>query len=252
MINTVIFDMGGTIEDIWYTDETTRNAWEKVLAILKDHNLDPKYPLEEFGPKLMEGIKEYKKLSESEMIEYKPEQIWPEYYLAAFDLDKEALKACSEELAGMWEVTYYHRELRPHVKEMLTKLKELGYRISVISNTASIYSVFDVLEEYGIRDFMEDVTLSSVTGYRKPNTEIFKIALREMRCRPEECCYVGDTISRDIIGATRAGFGKTVKIESFLSNKKDKDVKNLVQPDFVVKDLMELVDFLENLKKNHN
>ncbi len=231
--------MGGTLEDIWYTEETTRDAWDRALEILKSHGLDPKISKEEFGSKLMNGIKNYKKLSESRMIELKPEQIWPDYYLADFDFDREKLEACAEELAGMWEVAFYHRELRPKVKEMLSKLKSLGYRLSVISNTASIYSVFDVLEEYGIRDFMEDVTLSSVTGYRKPNTEIFKIALREMKCRPEECCYVGDTISRDIIGATRAGFGKTVRIESFLSNQKDKDVQNMVEPDFVVKDRME-------------
>ncbi|MDO4491992.1 MAG: HAD family hydrolase [Lachnospiraceae bacterium] len=246
MITTVIFDMGGTLEDIWYTDETTRDAWEKAIAILNSHGLDPKCSLEEFGEKLMEGIKNYKKLSESQMIELKPEQIWPEYYLAAFDFDRDTLRACAEELAGMWEVTYYHRELRPHVKEMLSSLKEKGYRISVISNTASIYSVFDVLEDYGIREYMEDVTLSSVTGYRKPHTDIFKISLREMRCKPEECCYVGDTISRDIIGATRAGFGKTIRIDSFLSNQKDKDVKDLIQPDHVVKDLMEIVDILQS------
>ena len=50
----------------------------------------------------------------------------------------------------------------------------------MISNTASLYSVFDVLERYGIRDYFSDVTLSSVTGYRKPNPGIFKIALRQM------------------------------------------------------------------------
>ncbi len=73
----------------------------------------------------------------------------------------------------MWEVTYYHRELRPKVKETLEELKKRGYHLGVISNTASLYSVFDVLEQYGIRDYFEDVTLSSVTGYRKTASVYF-------------------------------------------------------------------------------
>ena len=65
-----------------------------------------------------------------------------------------------------------------------------------------------MLEEYGIRGCMEDVTVSSVTGYRKPHPEIFRISLRQMQTTAENCVYVGDTISRDIIGAKQAGFGK--------------------------------------------
>jgi len=68
----------------------------------------------------------------------------------------------------MWEVTHYHRALRPKVKEMLEGLKGLGMKLGVISNTAALYQVFRTLEEYGIRDYFQDVTLSSVTGYRKP------------------------------------------------------------------------------------
>ena len=68
--------------------------------------------------------------------------------------------------AHMWEITHYHRTLRPHVKEMLEGLKGLGMKLGVISNTASLYQVFDVLRDYGIRDYLQDVTLSSVTGYR--------------------------------------------------------------------------------------
>lgn len=49
----------------------------------------------------------------------------------------------------MWEITHYHRTLRPHVKEMLEGLKGLGMKLGVISNTASLYQVFDVLKDYG-------------------------------------------------------------------------------------------------------
>ena len=137
----------------------------------------------------------------------------------------------------MWEVSYYHRELRPGVKEMLDALQARGYRIGIISNNASLYSVFDVLEDYGIRNYMEDVTVSSVTGYRKPHPEIFRISMRQMQATPAECVYMGDTISRDIIGATRAGFGKTVQIYSFLSAQKDVGLEDCEKPDVVHRQL---------------
>jgi putative hydrolase of the HAD superfamily len=41
---------------------------------------------------------------------------------------------------------------------------------------------------------MEDVTVSSVTGYRKPHPEIFRISLRQMQTAAENCIYVGDTV----------------------------------------------------------
>ena len=33
MLNTVLFDMGGTLEDIWYNDETTADVMEKLRSL---------------------------------------------------------------------------------------------------------------------------------------------------------------------------------------------------------------------------
>ena len=206
MIKTILFDMGGTLEDIWYNDQTIRTVTGELRTFLDEHDLGTGCNDITFWNKLNSGIRAYKQWSESNELEKKPEEIWPEYYMADFNLNREKLQEVAERLAGMWEVTYYHRELRPKVKETLEELKKRGYHLGVISNTASLYSVFDVLEQYGIRDYFEDVTLSSVTGYRKPHPSIFQISLRQMQAKPEECAYVGDTISRDIIGAKRMHF----------------------------------------------
>lgn len=245
MLNTVLFDMGGTLEDIWYNDDTIANAMEKLQAMLRDNGLEPGCNSKTFAETVQEGIKNYKRWSEGTMLEAKPEIIWPDYYLKAFKFDRGKVAEIAEDMAGMWEVTYFHRELRPGVKEMLDALKARGYRIGVISNTASLYSVFDVLEGYGIRDYMEDVTLSSVTGYRKPHPEIFRISMRQMQAEPSECVYMGDTISRDIIGAKRAGFGKAVQIYSFLSAQKDVDVKAAEKPDVVINNFAEFIEWLD-------
>ena len=248
MLNTVLFDMGGTLEDIWYNQETTALAAEAVRTTLRENGLECDCSQAVFQETILSGVRDYKRWSEGCMLEKKPEDIWPDYYLKAFNFDREKLIPIAEKLANQWEVTYYHRELRPGVKEMLDGLKARGYRIGVISNNASLYNVFDVLEAYGIRDYMEDVTVSSVTGYRKPHPEIFRISMRQMRCKPENCVYMGDTVSRDIIGAKRAGFGKSVQIYSFLSAQKDVGVtEDADKPDMVIENFRQFLEWLDQV-----
>lgn len=248
MINTVIFDMGGTLEDIWSNESTKQAACDAVRAVLLDHGLKPDCSPAAFGERLQAGLAAYKGWSEAQELELKPEVIWPDYMLRDFDFDRGRLIPISEQLADLWEVTYFHRELRPYVPETLDTLKERGYRLSVISNTASLYSVFNVLESYGIRHYFEDVTLSSVTGYRKPHRSIFEIALRQMRCAPEQCVYVGDTLSRDIRGAQQAGFAQTVQIFSHLTQIKDSGIDGKLRPDHAIGRIDMLTNFLPPIR----
>ena len=147
----------------------------------------------------------------------------------------------------MWEVTYYHRSLRPRVAEMLEGLKKRGLKLSIISNTAALYQVFAVLKEYGIRDYFQDVTLSSVTGFRKPAPDIFRVALNQIQSRPEECVYVGDTVSRDIIGSKRAGFGVAIQIGSKLTKEKDAGIKREFEPDYLVEDIYDVLPIVSGI-----
>ena len=248
MLTTVLFDMGGTLEDIWNNEQTRSEVMTRLAQELRDAGLEPGCSMEEFDRRVIEGVRAYKQWSERVHLEKKPEEIWPDWYLRDFAFDREKLLPITEELANLWEVTFYHRELRAGAAEMLQALKDRGYRIGVISNNASLYNVFRVLEDYGIRGFMEDVTVSSVTGYRKPHPEIFRIALRQMQAKPEMCVYVGDTVSRDIIGPKQVGFAKAVQIRSFLSEQKDVHVAaDAAQPDMVIGMLMDLVTWLDQI-----
>ena len=242
---------GADIEVVYRDDarHLTDPACTRGLTLKKRANgLEPGCPDDVFWKRITDGVKAYKQWSEGNMLEKKPEEIWPDWYLRDFAFDREKLLPITEELANLWEVTFYHRELRDGAAEMLQALKDRGYRLGVISNNASLYNVFNMLETYGIRSFMEDVTVSSVTGYRKPHPEIFRISLRQMQARPEECVYVGDTVSRDIIGPKQVGFAKAVQIRSFLSEQKDVGLsRDVFQPDTVVRDLRDLVTWLDEI-----
>lgn len=247
MITSVLFDMGGTLEDIFVDGQSEQEAIDRLQAMLRSYGLDPQVEKQEFKRRVDEGWLRYGKFRDARDVELKPVEIWCQYVLEDFHFPSEKLAPHCEEIAHMWEITHYHRRLRPRVAEMLEGLKSMGLKLGIVSNTAALYQVFDILEEYGIRDYFRDVTLSSVTGFRKPAPDIFQVALRQLQSGPEECVYVGDTVSRDIIGSKRAGFAKAIQICSKLTREKDSGVKREFEPDYLVEDIYEVYPIVRSL-----
>lgn len=249
MIDTVLFDMGGTLEDIYMDEATTADATAEVLRILKEHGVAVDRPEQEVAAELLRGWKRYNTYRDPVLRELKPDEIWGDYVLTGLGIEKARIADFAEELAHSWEVTYYRRAMREGVPEMLAGLKEMGMKLGVISNTASLFQVFDVLEQYGIRDYFDDVTLSSVTGYRKPHPYIFMVSLRQLQVEPAACAYVGDTVSRDVVGPQKMGFGLTFQIHSFLTNGKDAEADPNVRPSYLIPDIRDVLTILKKDRK---
>ena len=245
MIKAVMFDMGGTLEDL-YSDEKNNKATAYALNdILKKHDIQVPYGAERLWEIVGEGIQAYKKDSERTLVELKPEVIWVDWGFRDIPVNRTKLAEISEEIAHMWETTFYDRKLREHGAEMLKGLKEdLGMYVSVVSNTGSLFQVFSTLKKYGIRQYFDDITLSSVTGYRKPHPNIFRVALAQADLDPSECAFVGDTLSRDVVGPRRMGFGRVFKINSFLTPQKDLGEYD-VQPDYQITDIYDVYTILK-------
>ena len=249
MITSVLFDMGGTLEDIYVDAESERAAIVALQEILERNALNPGVGYDELKARVDAGWVRYGKYRDASGIELKPVPIWCNYVLSDFNFPREILEPICEEIAHMWEVTHYHRALRPKVKEMLTELRAMGLKLSIISNTAAMYQVFYTLKDYGIRDFFQDVTLSSVTGIRKPRTDIFTVAMHQLQSAPEECVYVGDTVSRDIIGAKKAGFAAAIQILSKLTREKDVGIDPKYAPDYFIEDIMDVAKIVKELRE---
>ena len=249
MITTVMFDMGGTLEDIWVDEASATAAIAGLDRMLKGWGFDTGLSPVALRAAVDAGWKRYDVVRSAGDVELKPIEIWCDYILTDFAFPREALAPHCEAIAHMWEVTYYHRVLRPRVAQMLGELKAMGLKLGVISNTAALFQVFDSLEEYGIRDFFRDVTLSSVTGMRKPCGDIFTVSLRQLQSRPGECVYVGDTLSRDVIGSKRVGFAAAIQITSKLTNEKDANVDDALAPDYVISDIYEVAGILRRMRE---
>lgn len=148
MIRAVMFDMGGTLEDLYSDEKNDRATAFALYEILKKHSIEVPYEAEELWKIVGAGIQAYKKDSERTLRELKPEEIWPDWGFKDVPVDRDKLRAVSEEIAHMWETTFYDRKLREHGAEMLKALKEdLGMYIAVVSNTGSLFQVFETLKK---------------------------------------------------------------------------------------------------------
>jgi len=93
--------------------------------------------------------------------------------------------------------------LFPETIDVLKDLKGRGLKLGLISNFDT--RVYSVLQSLGIRQFFDTVTLSSETGYCKPNPKIFEAAVQALRVPPPQILLVGDSLHDDVEAGSRAG-----------------------------------------------
>ena len=93
--------------------------------------------------------------------------------------------------------------LYPETTEVLAELKERGFKLGVISNFDD--RAYSVMRSLNILRFFDSVTLSSETGYCKPDREIFEAAVRALGVDAAKILLVGDSLQDDVEAAMRAG-----------------------------------------------
>jgi putative hydrolase of the HAD superfamily len=93
--------------------------------------------------------------------------------------------------------------LFPETIEVLAELKKRGLRLGVISNFDD--RAYSVMRSLNILQFFDSVTLSSETGYCKPDREIFEAAVRSLGVPASEVLLVGDSLHDDVEAAMKAG-----------------------------------------------
>ena len=72
MIKAVMFDMGGTLEDLYSDEKNDRATAYALYDILKKHGIEVPYDAETLWAKVGTGIQAYKKDSERTLRELKP------------------------------------------------------------------------------------------------------------------------------------------------------------------------------------
>jgi putative hydrolase of the HAD superfamily len=93
--------------------------------------------------------------------------------------------------------------LFPETHQVLAELKLRGLKLGVISNFDN--RAYSVMRSLDILHFFDAVTLSSETGYCKPDPEIFAVAVRALGMTASDVLLVGDNLQDDIEAGMKAG-----------------------------------------------
>ncbi len=242
MITTVLFDLGGTLHSVIKKEDSMRRFAEHLIRRLSDYGIVIDTTPEALAVSLHENAESYKHYSELTKTELPAAKIWNEHYLKDFHIGEEKLAPIAEELSFLYDYDRLTLMRKPRLKETIEALHDMGIRMGVVSNIISTSLVPHMLNEYGISEYMECIVMSSAVGFRKPDPRIFAIALGRMGVTAEETCYVGDTISRDVLGSRNAGLGLVIRINNPSIAHRDAAFTGPDAPkaDYVIDELYEL------------
>lgn len=254
MIKAVVFDMGGVIHTLAPSQEGRLRFAREAIALLKARGVDIGDTPEEFDRVLLEADKRRKARNEETLVDYPPLESWVDYYLKKYGAAAEQVFPLTEELCFQFNKQRYVDTPRPGLKQCMQSLREQGMRLGVISNTLSRTYAFDRLASYDVAGYFEYVLLSSVCGLRKPGREIFELLEQTMGLKKEELAYVGDTISRDVIGVRNAGWALMIRISrpdaSAHFVEREGRLEHLgYQPDYTIEALPEVADIIREYNR---
>ncbi len=87
--------------------------------------------------------------------------------------------------------------------DTLRALQDRGLKLGIISNFDTRLTT--ILTALNLDPFFSTVTISTQTGWAKPQAQVFQIALHQAQTSASEALHVGDSFSMDYKGAKQAG-----------------------------------------------
>ena len=119
----------------------------------------------------------------------------------------------------------------------------IQYDLGIIANQS--VDILKILEESKINRFFKVIVISSEVKVRKPDPEIFRLAMNLANTSPEHCIMVGDRLDTDISPANKLGM-KTIRTTNSLF-KLQQPMNEFEKPTYVVANLSEIANILDKL-----
>ncbi len=119
----------------------------------------------------------------------------------------------------------------------------IQYDLGIIANQS--VDILKILEESKINRFFKVIVISSEVKVRKPDPEIFRLAMNLANTSAEHCIMVGDRLDTDIGPANKLGM-KTIRTTNSLF-KLQQPMNEFEKPTYVVANLSEIANILDKL-----
>lgn len=81
--------------------------------------------------------------------------------------------------------------LNTGILPVLSNLKSAGHKLVLLSNTHEIHYAF-IKKNYSVHKYFDQEILSYEEGVRKPDLEIFKIAVKKANCLTKDAFFIDD------------------------------------------------------------
>jgi putative hydrolase of the HAD superfamily len=233
-IDAIFFDMNGTLRVREPHEPTQRAAFSRMRELLGKEDAS-----EAYWDELTRRQRAYSRWAQENLLQLSEKEIWTRWILP--EMPREQIEPVAAELTLAWSERKGRIIPKQGAEETIVELKQRGYHLGVISNSMSSLDIPRSLVTYGWNEYFDVVILSSATKYRKPAPEPFWEAARRLNVKPDRCAYLGNRISRDIVGCKRAGFAFGIIIEPPQGGRKDEQAQP-TEPDAVIHSLSELLD----------
>ncbi len=198
-IEAVIFDLYGTLVDIW-TDENDLSVYYCLCKFLHYYNVF-------FEPE--ELAARYQESAAVHLLDHPGPYGEIDVFLVFEDILTEGLRKSPERALVIWLARLFRSLTTQRLglfPDTLPALEELAasYRLGLVSDAQWVFSEPEI-RFLGLEKLLETVVLSSRYFVRKPAPQIYAHALRAMQLQPSQALYVGNDAARDVPGPQEIG-----------------------------------------------
>lgn len=233
-IEAIFFDVNGTLRTRQPDLESQRASFEFISNRLGFYQGDGQR-----WQTLEKNYKGYAAWTKSNLLHLSETEIWSKWMCP--DLDPALIEPYAPELMLAWVERKGICTPLPQAEETIKTIRDRGYHLGLISNTVSTLDIPRFLKTWGWTEYFEVVVLSADFKYKKPAPDPFLRAAQSVHVDPTQCAFVGNRVSKDILGCKRAGFALGVIIQDLRESTKE-DLGSFPQPDLVIDSIKNLLD----------
>ncbi len=198
--HALIFDLFGTLVDVF-----SRHAHDGEVAAMADIL---QIPLSDFAPSWGEGTYSQRSNGTFASIEEN----------LAFICHSLQISPDSQRIQQAADVRYQFTrgalKPKPEALELLTRLKQEGYRTGLVSNCAP--DVPHVWQSTPLAELIDVPLFSCEVKIKKPDPRIYRLACERLCVAPQACLYVGDGSDRELTGAQQVGLSAVLVLTSLV------------------------------------
>lgn len=200
MYDNYIFDLYGTLVGI-KTDEEKDDLWYRISLFFGYHGA--KYEPQELKKRYFDKVREdFERFKVEENREIQISKVFRTLYEEkGINVDETTVKYTTQTFRNLSTETIY---LYEGVIEFFNWLKNNGKKIYLLSNAQKEFTMPEIIM-LGIKDYFDDIFISSDYGYMKPGIQFYQALINRYDLKIKRSIMIGNDPRSDIEGANRVG-----------------------------------------------